>query len=297
MNYSINQYPKNKPVDYSKLNEHQIVIRNNQRKYIYKDAKTCNTCFIKQSINEFYVKDGGTGRRANKCRDCSLKEEGVIEVGKYRFSEKLLNKGFRRCSVCKEIKPLSEFKKSKNSYGGHSNNCYECQKTLTHEFRINQRENIGDFYIRQYGLKKGIAVFDEATMELLRKEIIESRLPVFFVDDKEFVTQTDFAKYIKDIYGVPVTATLKRIYKGYSEESCKLSESEARSIAYTKGQIKVTDTVTKKVLYFRNSRDKKLRLMFSDSAITRAIKTKEKTGITSLSKYKNPCLIERITIN
>jgi hypothetical protein len=295
MKYSINQYPKNKPIDYSKLNEYQIIIRNNQKKYVYGQEKTCNTCFVTQSIDEFYVKDKETGRRANKCRDCRLKEEGVVEIGKLRFSEKLLNKGFRRCSVCKEIKPLNKFTKLKNHYGGHSNNCYECQKKLTHEFVKNQRENIGDFYVRQYGLKKGITVFDEATMNLLREEIIESRKPIFFIDNKEFVTKIDFAKYIREVYGVPVTATLMRIYKGYSEENCKLSGSEARSLAYTKGAIQVTDTITKNVFHFKNTRDEKLRLMFSDSAITRAIKTKEKTRVTSISKYKNPCLIERIT--
>ena len=77
-------------------------------------------------------------------------------------------------------------------------------------------------------------------------------------------------------------------------EECKLTESQMRSKAYTKGQIKVTDTVTGGVLYFKNSLDKDLLNLFSKCTIAPAIKSGKPTRITSLSKYKNPCIIERI---
>lgn len=96
------------------------------------------------------------------------------------------------------------------------------------------------------------------------------------------------------MYNIPITTTESRIREGWNEIDCLLSEHDARSRAYTKGKIKVIDTITKKVMYFTNTRDPSLRKMFSDSAITKGTQTGEPTRITSLSKYKNPCIIKRI---
>lgn len=87
--------------------------------------------------------------------------------------------------------------------------------------------------------------------------------------------------------------TEKRIMEGKTTEECRLTESKMRSIAYTQGKVKVTDTVTGQTLEFNNTADEKLNKMFSKSAITKGIKTGEKTRVTALSKYKNPCIIAR----
>ena len=90
--------------------------------------------------------------------------------------------------------------------------------------------------------------------------------------------------------------TEKRISEGKTEDQCKLTESEMRSLAYTKGKVKVTDSITGEVFEFNNTSDPNLRKMFSTSAITRCILTGELTKVTSLSKYKNPCSISRILV-
>ncbi len=290
--YSLEQFPKNK--DIVNLSDEQKFIRQNLKKYVYKDKFTCVKCGKEQPIQEFYVADINTGRRKKSCRDCQMKAADVIEIGKFRFAKKILDKGFRRCSVCKEIKPITDYTKSKTGYRGYSNNCYECSNKLHGEYLKKQQEEIGLFYIKQYGLRKGISEFTNEIIEQLKTEIIENRKPKYFIDGLEFVTVADFARYIEVKYGLPVTMTIKRIYEGKTEEQCKMTESEMRSIAYTKGKIKVTDTVTGEVFWFNNTNDEKLTKMFSRSAITRGIKTGEKTRITGLSKYKNPCIITRI---
>jgi len=290
--YSVEQFPKNK--DIANLSDEQKFIRQNQKKYVYKDKFTCVKCGKEQPIQEFYVADINTGRRKKSCRDCQMKAADVIEIGKLRFSEKILGKGFRRCSVCKDIKPLEAFKKNKNQYKGVSNNCYDCSRKLHKDFVDRQTEEIGVFYIKQYGIRKGVVDFTDEVMQQLKQEIIESRKPKYFIDGLEFVTVADFARYIKKEYGLPITTTEKRISEGKNEQDCKLSEREMRSIAYTQGKIKVTDTVTGEVFEFNNTADEKLNKMFSKSAITKGIKTGEKTRITGLSKYKNPCIITRI---
>lgn len=294
MEYQINKYPKNKETDYSKLSEYQIVLRNNQRFYEYKKTKTCKQCMHILPIEYYYVKDKKTGRRSNICKDCRLKNDGVLEIGKLRFSKNILKKGFRRCSVCKTIKPLIEFSKSKNNYGGHSNNCYECSKKLHYDFMQNQQDEIKDYYVKQYALYNYGKNINADEIEKYRNEIIEKRKPKYFIDNLEFATIADFARYIKSKYGNPITMTEKRISEGKTEIECTYSESKMRSLAYTKGKIKVVDTITGKEFIFKNTQDKKLKKMFSGVAITKGIKTGKPTRVTKLSKYKNPCIIKRI---
>ncbi len=295
MKYSIEQYPKFKNFDKSQLSEYQFEIRNNQKKYKYSKTKTCTKCHKKLPIKEFYVRDKETGRRRGHCRDCQMREADILEIGKYRFADKILKKGFRRCSVCKEIKPLTEYSKSKSGYAGYSNNCYECSNRLHSEYLQQQKDEIGDFYVRQYGLRNGITEFTDEIIQQLRNEIIESRKPKYFLEGNEFLTGTDLADYILKKYDIPITTTLKRLTKGYCESDCIIKENEFRSIksGTNKGKIKVTDTITGDVFYFFNTKDKELAKMFGLSTITEGIKTGLPVG-GKRSRYCNPCLIERI---
>lgn len=291
--YLIEQFPKNK--DVSNLSEEQKDIRKNQKKHTYKDKFTCIKCYYEQPIEEFYIADRKTGRRHKTCRDCKLKAEGVVEIGKFRFSKKIFAKGFRRCSVCKDTKSITEYQKNKTAFGGYSNTCRDCNYQLTKKFKKSQKEETGLFHVKQYGKRKyGIVEFDENIITKLKNEIIENKKPKYFVDGKSFVTVVEFARYIKNKYGLPISTTEKRILAGKTEEQCKLTESQMKSIAYTKGKIKVTDTITGEVFEFNNTTDERLNKMFSRTTVTTCIKTGEKTRITSLSKYKNPCIIARI---
>lgn len=290
--YSLEQFPKNK--DIVNLSDEQKTVRANAKKCVYGKTHKCRSCCKELKIKEFYIKDKHTGRRSTQCRDCQLKARGIVEVGRVRYAKKIFKKGFRRCSVCKNTKPLTEFSKHKTQYGGYSNNCVECNNNAVSELQKNGKKNITDWYVREYGKRIGISKFDKQTIINLRNEILDKRKPKYFVDEKEFVTITDFAKYINEKYGLPITMTEKRISEGKTEEQCKLTENEARSIAYTKGKIKVTDTVTGEVFEFKNTKDEGLLKMFSSGAITKGIKTEEKTTVTNLSKYKNACTIIRI---
>ena len=294
MEYQITKYPKNKETDYSKLSEYQIILRNNQRFYKYKTKKTCKQCMHILPIEQYYIKDKETGRRSSICKDCRLKNDGVLEIGKLRFASNILDKGFRRCSVCKTIKPLNDFSKSKNNYGGHSNNCYECSKELLYDFQQKQKTKITDYYVKQYALFNYSKKIKKDEIEKYRNEIIEKRKPKYFIDNLEFVTIADFARYILSEYNNPITMTEKRISEGKTEIECTYSENKIRSLAYTKGKIKVIDTITGKEFLFKNTQDEKLKKMFSGVTITNGIKTGKPTRITKLSKYKNPCIISRI---
>lgn len=295
MKNTIEQYPKNKDFEDSILSVYQIEVRDNQKIFKYKKTKVCNRCFHELPIKEFYVKDKNTKRRANLCRDCQMRDADVIEIGKIRFAKDILKKGFRRCSVCKEIKPLTAYSKTATSYGGYSNNCYECSNRLHGEYYRKQRNEIGDHYVRQYGLRLGISVFSDELIKQLRSEIIQKRKAKYFHDGNEFNTLCEFAKYIEKKYNIPTSTTVKRVYLGAKEHDCIIPEKEYRSLhsGTNKGRIKVTDTVSGGVFVFFNTSDTELLKMFGKSTINEGIKSGMPVG-GRRSKYKNPCIIERI---
>lgn len=292
--YSVEQFPKNK--DITGLSDEQKEIRIKQKKKPKEKTRTCNRCWKTQPIKEFYIRNKATGARRLSCRDCLIKQQGCIEVGKLRFAKKIANKGFRRCSDCKQILPLTKFNRQKNVYKGRQHVCYDCMHKRVKEYVNKQKKEIGDFYIRQYGLLKGITKFTKKIKAQLKEEIIKRRSAKYFIDGQEFVTLADFARYIENKYGLPVTTTEKRIQDGKTEEECKLSEHEMRKkySGTIKGKVVVTDTVTGEVFEFNNTKDENLFKMFSLSTITRCIKTGEKTKTAKNSKYSNPCFIKRI---
>ncbi len=276
------------------LSAEMKLIRAKQKRFTYGKSYKCKCCRKELKIKEFYVKDKHTGRRSTKCRDCQMLGMGVVEIGRLRFAKDLFKKHFRRCSVCKNIKPLTEYAHDKSSYGGYANNCKECNRAAVAKLQQHGKTTISDWYVREYGKRSGISKFDKSTISRLRKEIIEKRKSKYFIDGKEFVTIAAFAQYIKSEYGLPITMTKKRISEGKSPEECKLTENQMRSMAYSKGKIKVTDTVTGEIFEFVNTNDAELLKMFASVTIAHGIKTGNKTRITKLSKYKNPCTIERI---
>lgn len=296
--YSIEQFPKNKKIETDHLSEHQNFIRKNQKRKKSSEAKICKKCLFELSIEEFYIKDKKTGRRASCCRDCTLKQMGVIELGKRRFSKKLHEKGFRRCTICINIKPFSEYRiNSTEGYAGYDFECKACGKERNTKYVQNQRTEVGAFYIRQIGLKRGIKELSDFEKAKLKTEIAEKRIPRLFMDNHEFVSISQFSKYLKKHYNVPETTTKSRIQAGATELECLISEKEYRSFrnGRNKGLIKVTDTVTGEIFIFANTRSAELLKMFSSSFITKAIKTGNPTSTSKKCKYKNSCIIERLS--
>lgn len=311
---NIERFPKNKHEDISKLSKEQLRVRNkklnskeNIKKSTYKEnylkkhgkrtgevnEKRCVKCNYIQPIEEFYLREE-TQKRRNDCRDCGMKKRGVKEVGKQRFAYEIIDKGFKRCGICKTIKPINKFTKNKGKFKELSGHCYECSKDLVSKYRIEQRENLGDWYVREWAKTNyGITEFSDETIEKYRNEIREKRKPKLFLDNKRFYTISEFAIYIKKKYGNPITMTEKRISMGKTEKECTLSEKEMRSKSRTKN-VKITDTINGKVFLFDGitKNTKEIQKMFSIRVVQHALKTGELTKITNRSKYKNPCKVE-----
>jgi len=216
--WSIKEIFENKKIDY---------------KY-YRDNLICIDCKCKKTIDDFHIKEKKTGRIDTACKECIAKRDGVKNFGLLTISKELFNKGFRKCSICKDVKELEKFSKNKTSSGGYSHNCYECQTQLTKKYVIEQRENLGDYHLTQYCVRKYKISKEEVTnelRELARIEILEKRKPKFNLDGKYFFNQKDFAKYVYKNYGVPISTVLGRIRDGKKEKDCIISNTVYRSNA------------------------------------------------------------------
>lgn len=165
------------------------------------------------------------------CRRTNLKiinETNVIELYSNKkihpsneVSEMLHNIGYKKCSICKNIKTLKEFSKANRSRD-KNNNCSDCNTKLHYNFVKSNREEITDWYIKNYGSLKGIKVFNKRILNNLKNEIILKRTK-FTLDGVSFKSKIDFAKYIEKNYRVSVSAVLKRLDNGYTEKECTLS--------------------------------------------------------------------------
>jgi len=230
--YTIEQFPKNKDFGSSKLSAAQLKLRANatQQSLLTEETRVCKICRKKLPITEFYVRDKVTGVRRIRCKDCVLKSEGVVELGKIRFARKLLEKGFKKCGMCKTIKPLFEFREDKNQSKRHISVCYECNSKL---FRI-QKETLGDSYVKNYIKRNNLSI----TLDEARKIILETREHRFIIDNKSFKTLLDFTIYVFQQYSIPLSTTANRIRNGYTENDCKLSQHEFQSRSVKKNYIK-----------------------------------------------------------
>lgn len=229
MKYKLEQFPKNKDLDLSLMSNCQLLIRNNVLNNSFDFI--CVKCGKKLDKNEFYIKNKNTEnpRRDKTCRDCRMKSAGVLNIGKQRFADKIGEKGFKKCSSCKEIKPLNFYSKNKSTHDGINKNCKECSKERLDEFQKKQRIEIGDFYIKQYKKRNNIKSDYEAINEIKEKRKIKHKLDGF-----DFYSTRQFADYIFKKHGILQKTTEARVSNGYNDLDCTLDSSSLRSKAQCK---------------------------------------------------------------
>ena len=53
-----------------------------------------------------------------------------------------IQEGYKRCSKCGEVKPISEFRLHKNYAGGHQTTCKMCERIHTKKWQASHKEEI-----------------------------------------------------------------------------------------------------------------------------------------------------------
>lgn len=181
-----------------------------------------------EAQKEFY--DNRTNKECTKCGKVDILENFPNNVSKCQNCINTYTKNRRKnfvyvgesknCNKCGELKKDTDFHKLKNT-------CKKCDFEKHKKFQDEQRENLGDWYVKEYGkYTYKIKEFTQKIIDELRLELIEKRKPKYHIDNLSFMTIRDFAKYILEKYKIPISTVEKRINKGFSEYECTLNRKE-----------------------------------------------------------------------
>lgn len=98
--------------------------------------KICTCCNRELDISSFYFRQDQNNYRY-ECKECILKHDGVVEIGKKTNAIENGKAGLRKCTKCKEIKSLdTDFSVSKHGYLGRQHSCKACQKIANDRYRF-----------------------------------------------------------------------------------------------------------------------------------------------------------------
>ncbi len=293
----IKQWSTSTRINWDSLSEEQKQLRREAQIVLNGETRICNQCFKEQEITEYWWSDKKKGKRQPKCRDCCLRNKGIVEVGKVRHALVVLDKGFRKCCDCKRVLPMHEnFHRNENEFGGYSHICITCADKRQRKFQSRQQRVIGKSYVKRWAKENKLPYNEVEHYELYKEQIMAKRVPKYFCDGKDFVTLRDFARYIEEKYSIPITATENRMHDGAKEEECKLSDFQYRTLksGCNKGRVEVTDTVTGEKKVFINTAEAERVMHIGAGMLLECIKSGLPTRIGNTSKYKNPCLVKRL---
>lgn len=131
MKYKIKQYQTSINLDFSKLSKEQIKIRALAAEKPG-EKKICKKCLKNKLLSDYRLRTIRNGVKGiyydASCKDCHARTRGTKEIGKLSYAKELFNKGYRRCTTCKETKLLTEYYKNRASSTKISNTCKICHK-------------------------------------------------------------------------------------------------------------------------------------------------------------------------
>jgi len=189
------------PKNLNKANE------TNKEFYDNRTHKECSKCSKIDVVENF-------PNGVSKCQKC-INDYVVKRRKNYEYSNEK-----KECNKCGNVKLDTEFPRLDNT-------CKKCRYEIHKQYQIDQRENLGDWYVKEYGkYTYGYKKFTQKLIDELRNELKEKRKPRHIFDGKNFRTTRDFAKYILEKYKVPITTVENRIYEGRTEYECTLNRKQ-----------------------------------------------------------------------
>lgn len=102
--------------------------------------KRCSHCGKILPLSEFYKDKNGKYGVKYCCKKCWNKAQWQYQKKTAKKSEPEIPAGYKKCSCCGEVKPLSEFWVNKNLKGGHETQCKDCLNKKRKEKRAEKRE-------------------------------------------------------------------------------------------------------------------------------------------------------------
>jgi uncharacterized protein (DUF983 family) len=175
--------------------------------YDNRTHKQCSECGKIDLVENFH-------KGVSRCQKC-INDYYIEKRKNYKYGD-----GIKECTRCEKEKKDDEFPK-------YDSICKKCRYELHRDYQIEQKENLGDFYVKEYGKRNyGIRNFTKNVMDRLREELKEKRKPRHIYDGKSFRTTNEFAEYVFSKYKISVAAVKRRISQGMTEYECTLSRKQ-----------------------------------------------------------------------
>jgi hypothetical protein len=133
-------------------------------------VRMCRDCGAIKPLTDFHVSPKRTGGRGSYCKDCfnvrskkSYAKRVAEKFGRQVREALVIPDGHRFCPDCDEIKPLSEFPKSRAGRGGYGDYCKPCHNARG-KASVERRGGSREYHLRlRYGI--GQADFDQLLAE------------------------------------------------------------------------------------------------------------------------------------
>jgi len=238
-------YKKNMGIDDSgnflcehctKINEYQKMTlaqkKQKRRDELFKRGlRLCERCYEISELSNFYNdKDYPNGKKIY-CNSCD-RDRKNRRKGSYKIIEakELLKYGLRKCGICSNTKPLSEF--NLDTYyakSGHGYICLECSRKIAKAKRRKEQSDLSDSTLREY-VRKHIGDPGDKYIDYLipNARIGIATEPSCFcsVDGSLFLTQAEFTRYAEEKYGMVKRTVLSRLERGATAEQAILPKKE-----------------------------------------------------------------------
>lgn len=89
------------------------------------ELRACRTCGKLQPASEYYVR---SKYRCKSCHRKAARERGLQNSSRFKQGNLSDVPEVLKCSICRNVKPISEFKKNKHNPLGHQRQCLHCYK-------------------------------------------------------------------------------------------------------------------------------------------------------------------------
>lgn len=130
------------------------------------ETKVCSKCGEKKALTEFYKEKKQADGYNRKCKLCIYPNLGQTEKNRTL----LRDKGLKKCSSCKQIKPLEMFNKNKHKYDGLLNYCKSCQKERYKKDReVDKKRKAEKYALNVDEERKKQKIYRETNREKLKK--------------------------------------------------------------------------------------------------------------------------------
>lgn len=142
-------------------------------------TKRCSRCGEVKPISDFNKQKRASDGLQRYCKECqkAVKKEWYKANREEDTKQDIIDieEGFKRCSRCGEVKPITEFYSCKSSKDGLYSYCKDCRSTYYQENKTSIREKAAKYRVQYYAKNKDAIAQKHAEYYAKNKDAISQK--------------------------------------------------------------------------------------------------------------------------